>query len=124
MTAARASIGNYCFRKSTHYILNKCKWLTSSKLIKYRCISFIHNIITHKSPKSILEIYKKNRFVRHKHDIAPNYVPKNIRYSKFFIYDHINTYNEIPIDIKDKSNKLFKKELRLWIQTQPEDTMD
>ena len=103
MTAARAAIGSYCFRKSTYYILNKCKWLHINNLIKYRCLSFLHNILTNKSPKSIIDIYRKNRFERHKNDIATNYVPKNIRYTKLFIYDHIDTYNNSFNDIKSKS---------------------
>ena len=45
MTAARAAIGNYCYEKSTKHILDKCKWLSIDKLIKYRCISYIHNLI-------------------------------------------------------------------------------
>ena len=33
MTAARAAIGNYCYKKSINYILNKCKWFDIKDII-------------------------------------------------------------------------------------------
>ena len=124
MTAARAAIGNYCYRKSTKYILDKCKWLPIDDLIKYRRISYIHRVTFDRSPKSIVEIYRENRFQRHKSEITVNYVPKNTKYTKFFLYDHIGSYNKIPIETKSKQPKLFKKYLKIWIQQRHEDTMD
>ena len=35
MTAARTVIGNYCFRKSNLYILNKCNWMNVKNMIKH-----------------------------------------------------------------------------------------
>ena len=124
MTAARAAIGNYCYRKSTSYILDKCKWLHIDNLIKFRCISYIHKIQYDKSPKSIVEVYRENRFQRHKSEITINYVPKNTKYTRFFLYDHIGSYNQIPMEIKSKHPKLFKKYLKVWINQRHEDTMD
>ena len=124
MTAARAAIGNYCYRKSTSYILDKCKWLHIDNLIKFRCISYIYKIQYDKSPKSIVEVYRENRFQRHKSEITINYVPKNTKYTRFFLYDHIGSYNQIPMEIKSKHPKLFKKYLKVWINQRHKDTMD
>ena len=41
-TAARAAIGNFCFKKSIKYILNKCKWLDVNELIDYSALTLIH----------------------------------------------------------------------------------
>ena len=41
-----------------------------------------------------------------------------------FLYKNTNTYNKIPSEIKSKSKKTFKKELKMWIQNQPIDTSD
>ena len=93
-------------------------------MIKYSSLVFIHNIIKNKKPKSILGIYKTNRFLRHKAELSLQNIPKNTKYSKFFLQENTVTYNKIPYDIKEKSIKLFKKEIKMWILTQPEDTMD
>ena len=36
MTAARLAIGDYCFKKSEIYILNKCGWLNINKMIQWQ----------------------------------------------------------------------------------------
>ena len=124
MTAARAVIGNYCFKKSTDYILNKCKWLKMKDLIMYRCLSYIHGVIENKKPKCIYQIYRQNRFERHKAELTCVNLPKGKKYSTFFLYSQTQNYNKIPIEIKEKSSVNFKKELRMWIRTLPDDTMD
>ena len=93
-------------------------------MIQYSSLVFIYNIINNKKPKSNLNIYKTQRFLRHKADISLNDLPKNKKYSKFFMQEHTNTYNKIPIEIRQKSKAVFKKELKLWISAQPKDTMD
>ena len=93
-------------------------------MIKYSSLVFIHNIIKNKRPKSVLQIYKTNRFLRHRADISLTDIPKKIKFSKNFFQEHTATYNFIPQDIKDKSTKIFKKELKVWITAQPIDTKD
>ena len=124
MKGAHTAIGNYCYKKSTKYILDKCKWLSIDKMITYSSLVFIYNITLNKKPKGVLQIYKTNRFLRHKADLSLSHIPKNVKYSKFFIQEHTNTYNKIPSEIKSKSKKTFKKELKMWIQNQPIDTSD
>ena len=62
--------------------------------------------------------------MRHKAELSLQNISKNTKYSKFFLQEHTNTYNNIPSEIKEKSINIFKKEIKLWILTQPEDTMD
>ena len=124
MKSARSAIGDYCFKKSITYILNKCKWLNIENMIKYSSIVFIHNVIKNNKPKSIMNIYRQTRFLQHKAKISLNNVPKKNKYLKFFIQEHTGTYNEIPIDIKNTSKNIFKREVKLWILNQPKDTMD
>ena len=100
MKSARCAIGNYCFRKSTSYILDKCKWMTIEKIITYSSLVFIHNIIKHKIPKGVHNIYRNSRFNRHKANISVTYRPINQKYSRFFIQHHSNTYNNVPTEIK------------------------
>ena len=69
MTSARTVIGNYCFRKSKSYILNKCGWLDIANIIK-----LIHNIIKFKTPTAIFEMFHINQ--RSNVDIVTLYRPK------------------------------------------------
>ena len=93
-------------------------------MIKHRCLNYIHNLMINKAPKCIMEIYRKNRFERHRTELSLVNIPKKVKYSKFYIYEHTGTYNNLPTEIKQKSRYVFKKEIKLWIQCQPEDTCD
>ena len=124
MTAARTVIGNYCFRQSNLYILNKCNWMNVQNMIKHRCLCYIHKLIISKAPKCIMEIYRKSRFERHRSNISLLNVPKKKKYSKFYIYEHTGTYNNLPMEMKQKSINVFKKELKIWINSHPDDTYD
>merc|ERR1712240_916690 len=62
MKGAQTAIGNYCFKKSPRYILDKCKWLNIDNMIIYSSFIFIDNFIQNKQPKSILSLYKNHRF--------------------------------------------------------------
>ena len=64
MTAARVIIGNYCFKISNIYILGKCGWMDIKYMIIKRSLCYIHNVLTNKAPKCIMELYRKQRFER------------------------------------------------------------
>ena len=124
MKAARGAIGNYCYKKSITHILGQCKWVSINNMIVYSSFIFINKIIKNNKPKSILNIYKTQRFLRHKSDISLKNIPKNSKYSKFFIQEHTHTYNTIPVEIREKSNNTFKREIRVWIKSVLNDTND
>ena len=71
-----------------------------------------------------MEIYRKSRFDRHRSNILLWNVPKNKKYSKFYIYEHTGTYINLPMEMKQKSINIFKKELKIWINSHPDDTYD
>ena len=124
MTAARCTVGSYCFKKSNRYILDKCNWLPLEKMITLSSLNFIYNIEKYKKPKGVLKIFRNSKYNRQKQKLSVSYIPKYKSYSKFFIYDKIALFNEIPTDIKEKSKKIFKNELKMWIKIQPVDTND
>ena len=85
-------------------------------LIMYRCLSYIHGVIENKKPKCIYQIYRQNRFERHKAELTCVNLPKGKKYSTFFLYSQTQNYNKIPIEIKEKSSVNFKT------RTQDKDT--
>ena len=58
MTAARVTIGDYCFKKYCKYILDKCSWLGIEKMILFSGIGFTYKILTKREPEAILRLYK------------------------------------------------------------------
>ena len=57
MTAARASIGCYCYKRSIKYILNKCNMMDAKNTILYSSIKFIHAMAKNRLPESLLDLY-------------------------------------------------------------------
>ena len=57
MKAARFSIGNYCFKKSTYFILNRCKLTTINNMINISAIKLIHKTLHNESPEVMLDYY-------------------------------------------------------------------
>ena len=60
MSAARTIIGNYCYKKSIGYILNKCKMHDIRDLLDITTLKYIHKVITNQTPNAILRYYKMN----------------------------------------------------------------
>ena len=102
----------FCARSINCYSIFVYKWL---EILQY---------IRNKQPKSILSIYKNHRFERHKAKISNSNIPKSKKYEKNFLYEHTSTFNEISNVIKIKSRFIFKKELKMWISSRQNDTMD
>ena len=58
MTAARAAIGSYCFKKSVRYILDKCKWYDIKDLILISSLNTIHKITINKYLPCMTQLFK------------------------------------------------------------------
>ena len=110
MKSARSAIGNYCYKKSTSYILNKCKWLNINNMIKYSSINLLHNILNKNEPKIIINMLKINR--RSVVDINTKYIPQSRELKSFFIYKSLKLYNAIPKELKHLETNKFKKALK------------
>ena len=124
MTAARVVVGNYCYKKSCKYILDKCKWMNIGDMIKYRGLSFLHKILTTHQPTSLFNLFKTNRHNRGISMVTLKHIPKSKKFTNFFINKYISTYNSLDLTIKRKSLSQFKKEIKQWIPSHPSDTMD
>ena len=113
MKAARFSIGNYCFKKSTHYILNNCKMTTIKNMINISSLKLIHKTLHNKSPEVIFQYYKVNK--RKSADIYYNYTPKSSNMKNYFIYQGIKLFNGLPANLKDLPPIRFNKKIKRYI---------
>ena len=78
MNAARTSIGNYCFKKSKIYILQKCGFLNIRDLITYATICFFYKLERRQKPQSIIDLYAKPNDREKVRWYRPLYLPKSI----------------------------------------------
>ena len=123
MTAARSAIGNYCYRKSNMYILEKCGWLNINKMISSASLKLLNNIIINKEPKAIYDLFKINR--RSVVDINLKYTPKTKYYENFFLCKELKIYNNLPKNLKGLTNSKFKKSIKEYLKaTTGTDTRD
>ena len=97
MTAARAIIGNYCFKKSTSYILDKCDLLTAKQAITYAAIKFTHKTITNRLPKANYQMYMEpNKRTKH-NTIRTKIRPKTKKLKLHIINKGADLTNNIPL---------------------------
>merc|ERR1712105_226449 len=82
MAAARTIIGNYCFKKSINYILDKCKLLDSKDMIAFASIKYINKILLHKTPRSIISNYSANNKQNTDNKLTTIYKPKTKKLGK------------------------------------------
>ena len=124
-TAARAAIGNYCYKKSITYILGKCKWLDISQLLSYSCLTILHKTIKTELPETTFSLFRDTSKNRTGKEISTIYVPTTVKFSNFYIYKYVKAYNLFDTKVKAKSVASFKKHLKLELLHRPiSDTMD
>ena len=113
MRSARIIINDYCYRKSTKYILGKCNWLSVNQMIDFSAVKTIHKILYNKNPVPLYNHYKINR--RTTANIHYNYIPKSSSFRKYFIYHGISTYNMLPATLKCLHPRKFKKVYKKYL---------
>ena len=106
-TAARAAIGNYCFKKSIVYILKKCNWQNLNNMIISSSLNFIHKIIVEKVPEALTENFKNLHTRRNVVNIYTCYRPKLKNLKEFIIYKGLSLYNTLPKNLKTSNTKKF-----------------
>ena len=117
MASARTIIGNYCFKKSIKYILDKVKLLDAKQFIIFSALNIIHKIITNGIPSSIFQLYKnQNKRVKDR-TIRTIYKPKTAKMSNHIIYKISKIYNSLPLALKNKPAKPFSKQLKILLQS-------
>ena len=106
MYVARLVIGDYCFKKSTNYILDRVGWLSARDFINWSTIKFMHKIIQNQRPLSIYNYYKINK--RKGAEIRPVTFPKSKYAREIGIYKGLQIYNRFPYSITDNPHRKFK----------------
>ena len=125
VTAARAAIGNYCYKKSISYILSKCNWLDINELLHYSCINIIHKTLILKYPESLMCLFRYDTNHRQSKLITTKYIPTTEKFRNFYIYKFIKTYNKMDSQMRNKSIPKFKKEIKQLLRLNPiSDTFD
>ena len=112
MSAARAAIGNYCFKKSIIYILNKCNILEIKDLILLSSLSFLHKIDKNRKPESIINHFKIPNKRAKIFEYRPIYMPKLQYIQNGLFYRGAQIYNELPIQMKQLKHDKFQKSLK------------
>ena len=98
MKAARFTIGNYCFKKTTSFILNKCKFIPIKKMISNSSLKIIQKTVNTSQPKPIHNIFKVG--TRSTAPVSNKQVPKSKHLSQFYPYKFLPAYNSIPNNLK------------------------
>ena len=106
MRTARMTINNYCFKKSTEYILGSCNWVDIGEMIKFSSLKFINNLLVTQKPGFLYSNLKINK--RACADISFHIFPKLTPFKNTLLYKGISHYNKLPSDLKYLSSKKFK----------------
>ena len=106
MYTARNVLGNYHFKKSIKFILDKLNWLPTKDLIHWSLLKSTHKLLYNKSPFSLYKLLKvKDR-------ICAEVAPKNVPISKFsknnYLYKGLSLYNRLPGKLKVTPPSKFK----------------
>ena len=117
MRAARNTIGNYCYKKSCSYILNKCQWLSIEKMVSYSGICFIYKIIANKEPNSMLSMFKTKKSKRNISKWYTAYQPKTKLMQNFIIYKSLANIYSLPKDIQNCKQSTFKSRLKKYLMS-------
>ena len=76
MMSARTIIGNYCFKKSTKYILEKCKMNDITIMIALSSLKLFHKILINKKPKTLLNLLLSQNKRKTDKILRTMYMPK------------------------------------------------
>ena len=117
MTAARAAINNYCFKKSCHYILTKCNWLNINNMIIYSGITLTYKILTKKEPAALMMLYRKKNSNRNYTNWYTDYLPKTEIMNRFHTYRCLEYFYTLPKEIQNCKKTTFKKKLKLYLNS-------
>ena len=99
MTAARAAIGNYCFKQSVSKILRQCNWGNIDQMIKVSCLKCVHSLIRIIIPESTCKLLKFPR--RPTAKITLIKCPEKEITRTLHIFHRINCTANCQIDLKN-----------------------
>ena len=115
MRSARISIGNYCFKKSIKYILNKCEMFDSEDYVLFSSVKFLYGIRTTNEPKAIVNLFKKQNTRTNKLELYPNNIAKSAKLNNSCLHRGAYVFNKIPNEIKTGKIQKFTEKLKYYI---------
>ena len=117
MRSARISIGNYCFKKSIDYILNKCDILDSEDSIMFSSVKFLYGLRTKKEPKAIVNLFKKQNQRTKNIELYPHKMAKSTKLKNSCLHRGAEVFNQLPNEIKTGRLQKFSENLKNYIKT-------
>ena len=112
MASARCAIGNYCYKKSIYYILNKCGIMNANDTIIYSSLKLYHSMYLKGEPKALLETFLKPNIRAKQRMFRPKYIPKTKHVENGFLYKGAQLYNKLPCELKVLNRERFATKLR------------
>ena len=111
MRAGRFARVSYCYKESTDSILKSINLKNHEQLIAESGAKFVHKVIFHKNPVSILSKYRPPRS-RPSSDYVLTLMPKQRRFPRTLINAAIHEYNRLPEDMRSMEPSKMKSELK------------
>ena len=119
MLTARQTLGSYCFKISTHKILEQCNWIHIPHMIIVSSIKFIHKLFLYRQPYCLLNIYNLRLESKNSSRLITKYYPKiksNIAIlQRSLLYKAADIYNKIPQNILMLKNEKFNNAIKLYV---------
>ena len=107
MKAAKATIGLPCYRWSNQRILETVGWIPLKEMIEKAKLKVLHNILITKQPTMLYNQLKIPE--RRTKAITVRYNIRKEKLKKFFLTTTIETYNKLPVLMKNLDQRRFKK---------------
>ena len=107
MKAAKATIGLPCYRWSNQRILETIGWIPLKEMIEKAKLKVLHNILITKQPTMLYNQLKIPE--RRTKAITVRYNIRKEKLKKFFLTTTIETYNKLPVLMKNLDQRRFKK---------------
>ena len=126
MLTARKTLGSYCYKISTHKILNQCNWVHIPHMLIILSIKFINKIFNNKQPTCLLNIFNLRHNNKNSSRIITKLYPK-IKptidiLDRSLLYKAAYMNNLLPDNIKLLNDKKFDVAIKEYVvRTYPHD---
>ena len=115
MSAARAAIGNYCYKKSINYILNKCNLMDIKHIILYSSLSFLFKMYKDNLPTSLMSHFIQRKEKDRQFKLRPLHIPKMKAIENSLFHKGALIFNNLPDKYKVLNMNKFQHQLRIYL---------
>ena len=116
MRAARVSIGNFCFKKSISYILEKCDMFDSENCGLFSAMKLLYSIRVNNDPKAMISLFK-NKNTRIKNlELHPTINGKTVKLKNSCLQNGAKIFNHLPHGLKVGNKVKFAENLKVYIR--------